>query len=125
MQVRTPARQPPGNVRNYLISCRHQADQVGLGRALSAPDAGSDRYGLSAVQLTVPLPQRHRPQSQHRPPALYLDLPYLDLPYPAVLNPAVPYPAGPYPAVLNPAVLNPAVLNPAVLNPPLPYHSAL
>jgi hypothetical protein len=62
MQVCTPARQPHGDIRNYLISCRHQADQIRPGRALTAPDAGTDRYSLPGVQLTVPWRQRHRLQ---------------------------------------------------------------
>ena len=54
MQVRTSARQSHGEIGNYLVSRYHHTDQFGLRRALPAPDAGSDRFGLPAVQLTGP-----------------------------------------------------------------------
>ena len=54
VQVRTSARQSHGDIGNYLISRDHHANQFGLRRSLPAPDAGSDRFGLPAVQLTGP-----------------------------------------------------------------------
>jgi hypothetical protein len=59
VQICTPARLPRGDVRNNLVSCRHQADQVMLSRALPAPNAGPDRRSTCAVQLTGPLPERY------------------------------------------------------------------
>jgi len=54
VQVRTSARQSHGDIGNYLISRDHHANQFGLRRSLPAPDTGSDRFGLPAVQLTGP-----------------------------------------------------------------------
>jgi len=67
VQVRTPAGLPHGDVRNNFASCRHQANQVGLSRARPAPDAGPDRRGPFAVQLTGPGPRRRRLQARPRP----------------------------------------------------------
>ncbi len=59
MQVCTSTGLPRGDVRNNLVSCRHQADQVLLGRAFPAPDTGADRRSACGVQLTGPWPERY------------------------------------------------------------------
>jgi len=70
VQICTPARLPRGDVRNNLVSCCHQADQVLLSRTRPAPDAGPDRRSTYAAQLTGPWPDRRPARLLARRPGL-------------------------------------------------------